>query len=159
LKAASVLTLLGAVVIGAAGIARVGAGLVVFIAAGVVLVLGYNLELFAGRFHSDVVFALAWGAFPVLVAAYAEQRSLRWSALVLAAGAALLSGCQRSLSTPARLIRRQAISIEGLVTLSDGSTQAIDAAFIVAPLERALRLLSWALVVVATAFALARGLH
>ncbi|MGH9296275.1 MAG: hypothetical protein ACRD0B_13165, partial [Acidimicrobiales bacterium] len=55
LKAASVLTLLGAVVIGAAGIARVGAGLVVFIAAGVVLVLGYNLELFAGRFHSDVV--------------------------------------------------------------------------------------------------------
>ncbi|MGH9291770.1 MAG: hypothetical protein ACRDZ6_03195 [Acidimicrobiales bacterium] len=159
LAVASVLALLGAVVIGAAGVARVGAGLVVFMAVGVVLVLGYNLELFAGRFHSDVVFALAWGAFPVLVAAYAEQRALRWSAVVLAAGAALLSGCQRNLSTPARLIRRQAILVEGMVTLSDGSEQAIDASFLVAPLERALRLLSWAVVAVAVAFALARGLH
>ena len=44
---------------------RVGAGLAVFIVAGVVLTVGYNLELLGGRLHNDVVFAAAWGAFPL----------------------------------------------------------------------------------------------
>ena len=36
------------------------------IAVGAFLVPAYNLELFGGRFHSDLWFALAWGAFPVV---------------------------------------------------------------------------------------------
>ena len=31
---------------------------------GAFLVLAYNLELAGGRFHTDLWFALAWGAFP-----------------------------------------------------------------------------------------------
>ncbi len=34
--------------------------------AGAFLVVAYNLELFGGRFHNDLWFALAWGAFPAL---------------------------------------------------------------------------------------------
>ena len=34
------------------------------IAIGAFLVPAYNLELLGGRFHSDLWFALAWGAFP-----------------------------------------------------------------------------------------------
>ena len=32
---------------------------------GAFLALAYNLELFNGRFHSDLWFALAWGGFPL----------------------------------------------------------------------------------------------
>src|SRR5262245_56238139 len=42
------------------------------IAIGVVLVPAYNLELLGGRVHTDLGFALAWGAFPV-VTAYVAQ--------------------------------------------------------------------------------------
>ena len=39
-----------------------------FVAFGAFLVPAYSLELFGGRFHSDLWFALGWGAFPVLTA-------------------------------------------------------------------------------------------
>jgi hypothetical protein len=45
--------------------------------AGVVLTCGYNLELFGGRLHSDVTFAAAWGALPVLTGYYAQAEALR----------------------------------------------------------------------------------
>ena len=35
-----------------------------FVAFGAFLVPAYSLELFGGRFHSDLWFALGWGAFP-----------------------------------------------------------------------------------------------
>ena len=38
------------------------------VALGAVLVPVYNLELLGGRVHTDLGFALAWGAFPLLTA-------------------------------------------------------------------------------------------
>ena len=58
LIAAAAISLSGAVAIGIVGIYRVGPWLTVFIAAGAFLVLAYNLELFGGRFHTDLGFAL-----------------------------------------------------------------------------------------------------
>src|SRR6476619_2762153 len=55
--------LVGAVAIGIAGIVIVSPLLAPFVAAGAFLVLAYNLELGGGRFHTDVWFAVAWGAF------------------------------------------------------------------------------------------------
>ena len=43
--------------------------LVPLIALGAFLVPAYNLELLGGRLHTDLGFALAWGAFPVVTAA------------------------------------------------------------------------------------------
>ena len=42
------------------------------VAVGVLLVPAYNLALFGGRVHTDVGFALAWGAFPLLTAFVAQ---------------------------------------------------------------------------------------
>ncbi len=106
LIATAVASLAGAVALGVVGIARIGPGLIVFIVAGVVLMGGYNLELFGGRLHNDVTFAAAWGAFPVLTGYYAQAETLRLPALAAALAAYGLSAAQRSLSTPARTLRR-----------------------------------------------------
>jgi hypothetical protein len=151
-----VTSLAGAVAIGFAGVGRVGLGLVVFIAVGPLLVLGYNLELFGGRLHNDLVFAATWGAFPVLTAYYAQVDRLDLTAVAGAAAAFAFSFAQRCLSTPARLLRRRVDHVEGALHMADGSVRALDRARLLDPLEQALRTLSGAMVVLAIALALAR---
>lgn len=157
LVAAAAFSLAGAVAIGALGVERLGVGLVGFMVVGVVLVLGYNLELLGGRLHSDVVFAAAWGGFPVLVAAFAEEKALSWPAVVVAAAAALLAASQRALSTPARELRRQVKVVRGTVEYRDGRLEAIDAAALARPFERSLRLMSWGMTGLAVGLVLARA--
>jgi hypothetical protein len=119
-------------------------------------VLAYNLELFGGFVHTDVGFALAWGSFPVLVAYVAQTGRLAVSPLIAAAGALALSLAQRQLSTPARQIRRRVADIDGRATLRDGTTVSIDQQTLLRPLEAALRSMSWGVVLIAAAFAIAR---
>jgi hypothetical protein len=135
---------------------QVGWVLVPFIVAGPMLVLGYNLELLGGRVHTNAGFAVAWGAFPLLVGYVAQTGRVDVAALVAAIGAFALSYAQRSLSTPARLLRRRAANVEGALTLDDGTIRAIDEKTLLAPLERALRSMSWSVVAFATALAIAR---
>jgi hypothetical protein len=149
LTTAATLGLVGAVGLGVAGVTRVGPGLIPFIALGVVFVFAYNLELLGGRLHGDLWFALSWGAFPVLTAYFAQTGSLSIAALAASAGAFALSFGQRSLSTPARLLRRRSRSVTGRVTLNDGSTVELDEAALLRPLERALRAFSWGVVALA----------
>ena len=73
---------MGAVVLGLIGLTRVGPGLLPFIVVGPVLVVGYNLELFGGRLHTDVAFALAWGTFPVLTGYFAQAERIDLVALL-----------------------------------------------------------------------------
>jgi hypothetical protein len=156
LVAVAVAGLAGAVALGAAGVAREGWSLVPFMVVGPVLVIAYNAELFGGIIHTDLGFAAAWGAFPVLTA-YAAQTGRLALAPVLAAMAALaMSAAQRRLSTPARTLRRRSVRVEGSVTLADGQVTAVDQQALLAPLEGALRAMSWSLVLLAAAFALAR---
>ena len=79
------------------------------------------------------------------------------AAVVLAVAATLITGAQRALSTPVRRVRRRATSVEGRVTLRDGTALAIDRAALLGPSETALRYLSWAMVVLALAAVLARS--
>jgi hypothetical protein len=156
LIATTVVALAGAVGLGVAGILRVGWPLIPFMVAGPVLVIAYNAELFGGLVHTDAGFAAAWGAFPVLTAYVAQTGSLA-VAPVLAAGAAFwLSAAQRSLSTPARLLRRKTASVSGAITLADGTVLTLDAHALLAPLEAALRALSWSVVALAAGLAIAR---
>ena len=156
LGGATVVSLAGAVAIGIAGVVTVGAVLVPFIVVGPLLVVAYNAELFGGVVHTDAGFAAAWGAFPVLTAYVAQAGTLTWAPVLAAAGAFALSLAQRSLSTPARLLRRSVRSVEGSFTLADGTVRNLDETFLRAPLERALRAMSWGLVTLATGLALAR---
>ena len=52
--------------------------LVPLVALGAFLVPAYNLELLGGRVHTDLGFALAWGAFPVVTAFVAQAATIRW---------------------------------------------------------------------------------
>ena len=149
LATAAALGLLGAVGLGIAGVTKLGVGLVPFIAIGLLFVFAYNLELLGGKLHGDFWFALSWGAFPVLTAYFAQTGRLSVGAVAAAAGAYALSFAQRSLSTPARLLRRRSRSVSGSVTLSDGSSVRLDEATLLRPLEQALRAFSWGVVAIA----------
>jgi len=114
--------------------------LLLFVAFGAFIVAAYNLELAGGAFHSDLWFALAWGAFPLLTAYFASARDLDWAAVAGAAFAVCSSLAQRVLSTEVRFARRSA----GDPALTR-------------PLERALQLLAAALPLLAAAVLLARA--
>ena len=147
-----------AVGIGIVGTERVGVGLVVFIVVGVALNCSYNLELFGGRFHNDLTFALAWGAFPVLTGYYAQAESLRSPVVAAAVAAYFLSTAQRSLSTPARALRRRTASVNGILTADDGRSVPLTRSLLLQPLEAALKAMAWGMVALAAALVLYRCL-
>jgi hypothetical protein len=143
LATAAIVTLAAAAGIGLAGITRIGWGLSAFIVAGTVLVVAYNLELWGGRLHNDIVFAGAWGAFPVLTAYYAQAKSVSVAALLGALFAYGLSHAQRLLSVEARQLRRRVVGVEGQRVLGDGTREPLTRASLLRPLERTLVALSW----------------
>ncbi len=159
LVATATVSLAGAVALGLAGISRVGWGLAGFIAVGALLAVAYNLELGGGRLHNDVVFAAAWGAFPLLTAYYAQASTLRPTALVAATFAYGLSIAQRALSTEARDLRRRVASVRGERTYADGSRRPVGRASMLRPLEQALVALSWSSCALGIALVLARTGH
>jgi hypothetical protein len=136
LVALAVISLAGACAIGVGAARAWGWWLVVFVVVGALSVPLYNLEL---ALHTDWGFALTWGAFPALTGYFVEAQTLRLEAAAVAAYAVALSLAQRALSTPVREARRQA-----------GTTAGTE------PLERALRLLTWASVTLAVALVAAR---
>jgi hypothetical protein len=111
----------------------------------------YNLELWSGRLHTDLWFGLAWGGFPVLTGAVACSGTVRAEAVLAAAWAVLLSLAQRHLSTPVRRLRRRVAGVTGAIVLADGSHEPLTREGLMAPPERALRLLTWSTVLVAAA--------
>jgi hypothetical protein len=152
----AVLGLAGAVGLGVAGVVRVGWALIPFLLAGPLLVVAYNAELFGGIVHTDAGFAAAWGAFPLLTSYVAQTGTLSAGSVLAAGGAFALSAAQRSLSTPARMLRRRATGVTGSVTLADGDSITLTAGRLLDPLERALRAMSWSIVLLAAALAVAR---
>jgi hypothetical protein len=163
LRAVAALAILGACAIGMAGVffhGPVNWWLLAAVPLGMVLLVGYNLELFGGRLHTDAVFAWGWGGFPVAVGFVAQAPEATWSS-VAAAVLATLAGVgtayvQRSLSTPARNLRRRTTEVSGAIRSVDGSVADLDRPTLLAPLERALRALSWVVPAIAAAALAAR---
>ena len=131
--------LVAACAIGVWAASQWGYGLLAFVAVGGFIVPAYNLEWFGGRLHNAWGLALAWGAFPVLTAYFAQADDLRLPVFAAAGFAAALILVQRTLSTPVRRARRERGSLEG-----------------VEPMERALRILPWANILLAAALVSAR---
>jgi hypothetical protein len=156
LMSLAVVGLAGAVAIGVVGAATVSLGLVGFVVAGAILVMAYNLELLGGRFHTDVWFAAAWGAFPALTGYWINALDFRAQGLLVAAACFMLSLAQRQLSTPARRLRRRTVSVAGQQQLSDGTVIELDAARLAAPLDGALKACAVALVLLAAGLVIAR---
>jgi hypothetical protein len=156
------LAVLAATSVAAAAAIGIGAAvaydlwLLAFVAAGAFLVCAYNLELLGGRVHSDVWFALAWGAFPLLTAYLNAAGRIRWEAVLAATFAALHSYAQRQLSTQVRTVRRRTAAITGTVELRDGSRREITADTLLRAPEAALRALTAATIALATALVVLR---
>jgi hypothetical protein len=152
----AIVSLTGAAAVGIVGIVQVSAWLAAFIIAGAFLVVAYNLELLGGSFHSDIWFAVAWGGFPALTGALAQDGRLRVAAVLVAGACVAISAAQRALSTPVRRLRRRVVAVEGTITLRDGTTEPIDADVIRRAPEAALQLLALAMPLLATALVISR---
>ena len=154
LVAVAATSLAGAIAIGIVGIVVVSPTLAPFVLVGGFLVVAYNLELAGGRFHTDLWFAAAWGAFPVLTSWWANTLSLAHpdelvAGLLVATGCFGLSVAQRRLSTPVRELRRRTASVGGEQVLSDGTRIPLSVERLARPLDGALAALSWALAAIA----------
>ena len=147
--------LLVAVALGVVAATMLGPLFLLVVAGGAAIVLLYAFE--APLVHSDVGFALGWGAFPVAATACATGAHPVPTALASLAGA-LLSLAQRRLSTRARSIRRRAVRVSGEIVYSDGSTEAIDTRSLIGAVEGALSILWVAIFAVALAVLLTHWL-
>jgi len=156
LAALAVASVAAASAIGVVVATRTTLWLLAFVAAGAFLVPAYNLELFGGRFHSDLWFGLAWGAFPVLTAYVACAERLRAEAVLAAAWATVLSLAQRRLSTPVRRLRREVRDVTGEIQLADGTSEPLARTLLTAPAEAALLLLTASTVLMAAALVVLR---
>ena len=156
LKGIAAAGLTGAAAVGVDGALEATAWIWALIPVGAFLVVAYNLELFGGALHSDLWFALAWGGFPAFTAYVAQAGTVRAETVLVAAFCVAMSAAQRVLSTPVRRLRREVATVSGRLTLHDGSTEPIDASSLRDVPERALRLLSLAMPVLAVGMVVAR---
>lgn len=152
----SSVALAGAVGLGIAGVSRVGWPLAILVVVGAVLVPAYDLEWWGGRIHTDLGFALAWGAFPAVTAYVAQTGRVDLRIALGAVATTALSWAQRALSTPARHVRRRVVVCE--VRLEDRDGHVVDggAELLLRPVERALRAMAWGVVALGSAMVVAR---
>jgi hypothetical protein len=146
----------GAVVIGIAGLAIVSVTLAPFVVAGAFIVVAYNLELFAGRFHTEAWFAAAWGAFPAATGYWVNALEVEPAGVLVTTACFAFSIAQRRLSTPVRELRRRTRSLEGEQRLAGGQVIELTPARLAAPLDGALKALSVAIVLLAAGLVVLR---
>ena len=149
-------SLAGAAVIGILAIVMISVWAIPFVAFGVFITLAYNMEWFGGRFHTDVWFGLAWGAFPALTAYWANAERIDATAVLIAGACFGLSMAQRSLSKYAKTLRRNTVSIEGRIKLKNGNTENLSLENLIVAPERTLKLLSLSIPLLAVAWLIAR---
>jgi hypothetical protein len=155
LQALGVVSVAVAVGIGIAGAISFDLWLLVFVAIGAVLVPAYSLELF-GAIHTDLGFALAWGAFPLLTGYFACAETITWVALLAGGYATLTSYAQRVLSTTVRHGRRRVVAVSGTTELRDGTHERVTPELLYGSQETALQLLAAANVCLACALVVLR---
>jgi hypothetical protein len=152
----AVFSLAGALTIGIMAALIISLWAIPFIIFGIFAVLAYNLELSNGRFHSDIWFGLAWGAFPALTGYWANAERLDTTAFLVAAACFMLSLAQRELSKHVRTMRRKAKIASGQVEFQDGHVETITISYILAVPEMALRLMSYSIALLALGLLAAR---
>jgi hypothetical protein len=147
LTALGVTGMAGALAVAIAGAFVVSPWVLVWAAVGVALAVGYALER-PRPLHTQLGFALAWGAFPTLVGYWAQTRSIALPALLMAAATTFLSMTQRALSTPARNLRRT-VDFAEMVLERQEATERWDEGEILQTWETPLKLLTGAVVILA----------
>ena len=156
LMSIALFSLAGALAIGVVALVTISLWAAPFVLFGGFIVVAYNLEWWGGRFHSDLWFGLAWGAFPALVGYWANAERLDLQSLVIAAACFALSLAQRRLSKEARGLRRNAQEATGRIVFQDGRSEDITISRLLAAPEMALRLMSFSIALLALGWLVAR---
>jgi hypothetical protein len=144
----------GALVIGIAGVFIVSPTLIPLIAFGGFIAPAYNLEWFGGRFHTDLWLAISWAGFATFTGWWVNALGVHSFGEAVAVvgvvvGTAFLVTAQRLLSTPVRELRRRTVEVTGTQRLTDGTVRELRREDLVAPLDGALRALSYAVPLIA----------
>ncbi len=156
LMSIAMFSLAGALAVGVVASVTISLWAAPFVLFGGFIVVAYNLEWWSGRFHSDLWFGLAWGAFPALVGYWANAERLDVPALLVAAACFALSLVQRTLSKEARVLRRNAQMATGRLVFQDGRSEDITISRLLATPEMALRLMSFSIALLALGWLVAR---
>ena len=156
LLAIAIVSLSAALGIGVVASLTISLWAIPFVVFGGFIVPAYNLEWWGGRFHSDIWFGLAWGAFPALVGYWANAETLEVEALVVAAACFWLSLAQRVMSRRARELRREVMTVSGRIELRDGRVEAITIPYLLEVQERSLRLVGLSVTLLAVGWLVAR---
>ncbi len=144
----------GALVVAGVGTVVISPMVILWAAVGTTLAVGYALE-WPGWLHTTTGFALAWGGFPVMVGYWAQTESLSVGAAVVAGAATLASAAQRTLSTPARHVRRRVDHAELHMQTAE-AVEVWEEGRLLATWERPLHLLAWAMVALAVGLLVAK---
>ena len=156
LKLMAVFSLLVAFILFAFASLLTSPRLLLFYGAGAFLVLAYNLEWWHGLIHTDLGFALSWGAFPVIVGYWSQTGYFSLGAIGAASAATLLSLVQRSLSTQPRFVRRRTSGGSTVFHTSDNNDIQWDNQKLLSTWEKPLRLLSWSVILFAVSLLVTR---
>ncbi len=143
-----------AVVIGLYYVITLSILLIGFVAVESFFAIAYNLEMFKKKFHSTPVFAISWGSIPFLAGYFVNTLTLTAPVLLMAFAVALLTFVQKTLSTQARLVRRNIATVDAL-RLSSGGHVPITSADLISPAERSLMALTVMIFLVSVALILA----
>lgn len=147
--------LVGSLVVAAIGAVRLSPWVLAWAVVGVFLAAGYALER-PSALHTTLGFGLAWGGFPVLVGYWAQTQTITIGAVAVGGAATLISMAQRTLSTPARHLRRNTEKAE-MILFREDTEERWDDEKILATWERPLRLLAWSMVILAAGMLVARA--
>ena len=145
-----------AILVGLAAAVAISPWALPFVAFGGFIVVAYNLEWWGGRFHSDLWFAVSWGAFPALVGYWASAQRLDAEAVLIGAACLMTSLAQRTLSKHAKVLRRAAVGASGRFEFSGGRWEAITVPGLLQVPEASLRLLGFSVVLLSAGFLVAR---
>ncbi len=156
LRAMAWASAIAALGIGVGGVITVSPWLAPLVVAGGLFLPAYNLELVGGRLHSDLWFAIGWGAFPAFTGYFVNAEQVALPGVLMAVGAAAMSAAQRRLSSPARELRRRTAAVSGTRTRLDGSSEPLSIDGLLGPLDGALKALSVGVFVTACALLAAR---
>lgn len=110
-----------------------------FMALETFFVFAYNTNFSGGRFHSDLAFALSWGALPTIISYYVNALTITLPAVLISSAMAATAGIEINLSRWCKDFRRKSPLIK--MQFADSTELNLNTTGLIARPEKALKLI------------------
>ncbi len=110
-----------------------------FMALETFFVFAYNTDFSGGRFHSDLAFALSWGALPTIISYYVNALTITLPAILISSAMAATAGIEINLSRWCKDFRRKSPLTK--MQFADSTELDLNTTGLIARPERALKLI------------------